>query len=93
MKNCNVWLYSGAWDEWRIDEIDMAVPLSPKQILKKRRAIYKHLSQKDIIIFPGQDSREFWQRAEDRNKNTAKLFSDLGLAKYGSMEAFKRYYF
>ena len=93
MKNCNVWLYSGAWDEWRIDEIDMAVPLSPKQILKKRRAIYKHLSQKDVIIFPGQDSREFWQRAEDRNKNTAKLFSDLGLAKYGSMEAFKRYYF
>ena len=93
MRNCYVWLYKGAWDEWRIDEIDMAVPLSPNQILKKRRAIYKHLSQKDVVIFPGNDKREFWQRAEDRNINTAKLFSELGLAKYGAMEAFKRYYF
>lgn len=93
MRNCYVWLYSGAWDEWKIDEIDMVVPLSPKQILKKRMAIYKHLSQKDVVIFPGQDKREFWQRAEDRNKNTAELFSELGLAKYGAMEAFKRYHF
>ena len=93
IRNCFVWLYKGAWDEWRIDEIDMAVPLSPNQILKKRRAIYKHLSQKDVVSFPGQDKREFWQRAEDRNKNTAELFSELGLAKYGAMEAFKRYYF
>lgn len=93
IRNCYVWLYSGAWNEWKTDEIDMAVPLSPSQIINKRKAIFKHQSQKDGIVFPGQDTREFWQRAEDRNKNTAKLFRKLGMAKYSAMEAFKKYNF
>ena len=71
----------------------MAVPLSPSQIINKRKAIFKHQSQKDGIVFPGEDTREFWQRAEDRNKNTAKLFRKLGMAKYSAMEAFKKYNF
>ena len=68
MKDCYVWLYRGAWQEWSIEDIDMAVPLSPEELLKKRRAIFKHQSQKDRPLFPGHDSREFWQRAEDRNQ-------------------------
>ena len=93
MKRCNVWLYRGAWKEWKTYDIDMAVPLSPDQILKKRRAIFKHKSQKDTVAYPGDDLREFWQRAEDRNKRTAKFYSNLGFAKYAAMEAFKRYRF
>jgi glucosamine-6-phosphate deaminase len=93
MKNCNVWLYRGAWKEWKTYDIDMAVPLSPDQILKKRRAIFKHRSQKDTVAYPGKDLREFWQRAEDRNKNTAEFYSNLGFAKYAAMEAFKKYRF
>ena len=93
MKDCYVWLYRGAWNEWKIYDIDMSVPLSPHQVLKKRRAIFKHQSQKDSVVFPGDDVREFWQRAEDRNKNTAELYSKLGFAKYGAMEGFKRYKF
>jgi len=71
----------------------MAVPMSPEQLLKKRKAIFKHQSQKDSALFPGTDSREFWQRAEDRNKGTAKLYDLLGLAEYEAIEAFKRYHF
>ena len=93
MKRCNVWLYRGAWKEWKTYDIDMAVPLSPDQILKKRRAIFKHKSQKDTVAYPGDDLREFWQRAEDRNKKTAEFYSNLGFAKYAAMEAFKRYRF
>ena len=93
MKDCYVWLYRGAWNEWKVYDIDMSVPLSPDQVLKKRRAIFKHQSQKDSVVFPGDDVREFWQRAEDRNKNTAELYSKLGFAKYGAMEGFKRYKF
>ena len=93
MKDCYVWLYRGAWNEWKVYDIEMAVPLSPEQVLKKRRAIFKHQSQKDGAVFPGDDVREFWQRAEERNSNTAKLFSNLGFAKYGAIEGFKRYYF
>ena len=70
MKDCYVWLYRGAWNEWKVYDIDMVVPLSPDQVLRKRRAIFKHQSQKDGVVFPGEDLREFWQRAEDRNKNT-----------------------
>ena len=92
-KEMYVWLYRGAWREWKISDIDMAVPLSPDQILKKRKAIFKHKSQKDGAIYPGNDIREFWQRAEDRNKKTAQDYSDLGLAKYAAIEGFKRYYF
>jgi len=91
MKDCYVWLYRGAWQEWSIEDIDMAVPLSPEELLKKRRAIFKHQSQKDRPLFPGHDSREFWQRAEDRNRHTAKVYDQLGLPEYEAMEAFKRY--
>jgi len=93
MKDCYVWLYRGAWNEWKVHDIDMTVPLSPDQVLRKRRAIFKHQSQKDGVVFPGEDLREFWQRAEDRNKNTAELYSKLGFAKYGAMEGFRRYKF
>lgn len=93
MKNCWVWLYRGAWHEWEIHEIDMVVPMSPDQVLKKRHAIFYHQSQKDGVMFQGNDSREFWIRVEDRNRLTANKFNKLGLADYAAMEAFKRYYF
>ena len=92
MKDCWVWLYRGAWQEWPIDEIDMAVPLSPDELLKKRKAIFKHQSQKDSALFPGNDPREFWVRAEERNKSTAVKYDQLGLAEYEAIEAFKRYF-
>ena len=93
LKECYVWLYRGAWHEWDIHEIEMAVPLSPDEVLKKRRAIFKHQSQKDSAVFPGNDMREFWQRAEDRNRETAEAYDRLGLAEYEAMEAFRRYRF
>jgi glucosamine-6-phosphate deaminase len=88
-----LWLYRGAWQEWDVHDIDMAVPISPDQLLKKRRAIFKHQSQKDRAMFPGNDAREFWQRSEDRNKNTARIYDELGLPEYEAIEAFKRYYY
>ncbi|MFH6958128.1 glucosamine-6-phosphate deaminase [Flavobacterium aquidurense] len=91
MDDCWLWLYRGAWHEWDIHEIDMAVPLSPSEVLLKRHAILYHQSQKDRVMFQGNDSREFWVRAEDRNKNTAILYDDLGLAEYEAIEAFKRF--
>lgn len=91
MKDCWLWLYRGAWHEWDIHEIDMAVPLSPDEVMLKRHAILYHQSQKDRVMFLGNDSREFWVRAEDRNKNTAILYDDLGLAEYEAIEAFKRF--
>lgn len=93
MAECWVWLYRGAWAEWEIHEIEMAVPMSPDQVLKKRYGIFKHQSQKDGVVFQGEDSREFWQRAEERNSATAKLYNDLGLAEYQAMEAFVRWHF
>jgi len=93
MNSCYVWLYRGAWQEWEIEEIDMAVPISPEELLKKRNAIFKHQSQKDSPVFPGKDKREFWQRAEDRNKATARVYDELGLTEYEAIEAFKRYLF
>jgi glucosamine-6-phosphate deaminase len=93
MNDCWVWLYRGAWAEWDIHEIEMAVPMSPDQVLKKRFGIWKHQSQKDGVVFQGSDSREFWQRAEERNKATAELYNKLGLAEYSAMEAFVRYKF
>jgi len=92
-KDIRVWLYRGAWDEFDIPEIDMTVPMSPDQVLKKRHAIFYHQSQKDIVLYRGDDIREFWMRAEERNKELAKKFDKLGLAEYEAMEAFKRYYF
>ncbi len=91
MKDCWVWLYRGAWAEWEISEIEMAVPMSPDQVIQKRLGIFKHQSQKDGVVFQGQDSREFWQRAEERNHATAVLYNDLGLAEYEAMEAFVRW--
>lgn len=93
MKDCWVWLYKGAWAEWDIDAIEMAVPMSPEQVLKKRYGIFKHQSQKDGVVFQGSDNREFWQRAEDRNSATAILYNKLGLAEYEAMEAFVRWEF
>ncbi|MEQ9459848.1 MAG: glucosamine-6-phosphate deaminase [Phycisphaeraceae bacterium] len=87
-KNCNLWLYRGAWQEWEPEHIEMAVPISPQELLRKRQAIFKHESQKDRALFPGSDPREFWQRAEDRNRGTAKLYDELGLAEYEAIEAF-----
>lgn len=91
MKQCDVWLYRGAWQEWGIDEIEMAVPLSPDEVQRKRIAIFKHESQKDRALFPGTDSREFWQRAEQRNKETAQRYDQLGLAEYEAIEGFVRW--
>ncbi len=93
MKDCYVWLYRGAWQEWDISEIEMAVPLSPEELLRKRRAVFKHQSQKDSALFPGNDKREFWVRAEDRNHATAAAYNQLGLAEYEAIEAFVRYRF
>jgi len=90
MKSCWVWLYKGAWAEWDIDQIEMAVPMSPDQVFKKRMGIFKHQSQKDGVVFQGDDSREFWQRAEERNRATASIYNALGLAEYEAMEAFVR---
>ncbi len=87
---CYIWLYRGAWMEWELDRVDMAVPLSPDEVLEKRHAIYRHLSQKDIVPFPGEDPREFWQRAEDRTQTTARHYDELGMAEYQAIEVFLR---
>jgi glucosamine-6-phosphate deaminase len=86
--DCEVWLYRGAWHEWGPHEIEMAVPLSPAEVDRKRTAIFKHQSQKDRALFPGPDMREFWKRAEDRNRDTAQLYDRLGLAEYEAIEGF-----
>lgn len=90
LADCHCWLYRGAWMEWEIGKVDMAVPLSPDELLKKRHAIYRHLSQKDIVPFPGDDTREFWQRAEERTQNTARLYDALGMPEYQAIEVFVR---
>lgn len=88
---CDVWLYRGAWQEWGPHQVEMAVPLSPQELMRKRNAIFKHESQKDRALFPGPDPREFWQRAEDRNRATAELYDSLGLAEYEAIEGFVRW--
>ncbi len=93
LKDCYVWLYRGAWQEWDISDIEMAVPIGPKDMTRKRNAIFKHQSQKDAAMFPGNDEREFWQRAEQRNKETADKYNALGMAEYEAMEGFVRYHF
>ncbi len=92
-KDCWLWMYRGAWDEFDIHEIEMAVPLSPQEVQKKRNAIFQHQSQKDHPVFPGDDMREFWKRAEERNRETANSYHQLGLANYEAMEAFVRWRF
>jgi glucosamine-6-phosphate deaminase len=91
IEDCNLWLYRGAWAEWDIWDIDMSIPMSPDQVLQKRNGIFIHQSQKDGVVFQGSDSREFWQRAEDRNAGTAELFDYLGLPQYAALEAFMRF--
>lgn len=91
LDDCKVWLYRGAWQEWDINEIEMAVPLSPEELTKKRKAIFKHQSQKDRPLFPGADEREFWQRSEERNRGTAQLYDALGFAEYEAIEGFVEY--
>ena len=93
MNECYVWLYRGAWHEWDVHEIEMAVPISPDELDKKRKAIFFHQSQKDGVLFQGEDHREFWQRSEARNRGTAKVYDNLGLPEYEAIEAFRRYRF
>jgi glucosamine-6-phosphate deaminase len=91
MKDCRIWLYRGAWQEWDVSEQEMAVPLSPEETYIKRMAIFKHQSQKDRPLFPGTDTREFWMRAEERNHATAVIFDKLGMAEYQAIELFVEY--
>jgi glucosamine-6-phosphate deaminase len=93
MKDCWLWLYRGAWQEWEIDKVEMCVPLSPDELQKKTKAIFKHQSQKDSALFPGTDAREFWERAQDRNRETARIYNLLGMAEYEAMEAFVRWHY
>ena len=93
ISDCWLWLYKGAWQEWNIEEIEMAIPMSPDQVMKKRFGIFIHQSQKDSVPFQGSDSREFWQRAEERNAATANLYADLGLTHYAAIEAFVRWHY
>ena len=93
ISDCWLWLYRGAWHEWPVEEIEMAVPLSPQELVRKRKAIFMHQSQKDTPPFAGNDPREFWQRAEERNKATADTYHALGFAEYEAMEAFRRWKF
>jgi glucosamine-6-phosphate deaminase len=92
MKDCRIWMYRGAWAEWEIENIEMAVPLSPEELRFKRNSILKHQSQMENAPFLGDDDRLFWQRAEDRNRATAQIYSDLGLASYEAIEAFVQYH-
>ena len=91
MKECRIWMYRGAWMEWEIDHIEMAVPISPEELRSKRNAILKHQSQMEGAPFLGNDERLFWQRSEERNKATADLYNRLGLAAYEAIEAFVQY--
>ena len=91
LKDCRIWMYRGAWAEWEIENIEMAVPLSPEELRAKRNSILKHQSQMESAPFLGNDERLFWQRSEDRNRGTASLYDHLGLACYEAMEAFVEY--
>jgi glucosamine-6-phosphate deaminase len=91
LAEAELWLYRGAWAEWPLDEIDLAVPLSPQEVLRRRRAIFRHETQKDQALFLGEDRREFWQRTDDRSRRLAQAYNALGLAEYEAIEAFRRY--
>jgi len=88
---CEIWLYNGAWDEWPIEDIDMAVPMTHAELMHKRQAIQKHQSQMENAPYKGADLRLFWQRSEDRNMRTAKALEGLGCPHYEAVEAFVRY--
>ena len=91
LREAELWLYRGAWAEWPLDEIDLAVPLSPQEVLRRRRAIFRHATQKDQALFLGEDRREYWQRTEDRSRRLAQSYNTLGLAEYEAIESFRRY--
>ena len=91
LSEAELWLYRGAWAEWPLDEVDLAVPLSPQEVLRRRRAIFRHETQKDQALFLGEDRREFWQRTEDRGRRLAQAYNALGLAEYEALEAFRRF--
>jgi glucosamine-6-phosphate deaminase len=91
-RHTEIWLYRGAWQEWEPEQIEMAVPISPIELLRKRNAVFKHQSQKDRAMFPGSDEREFWQRAEARNRATAEVYDQLGLAEYEAIEGFVQWH-
>lgn len=93
LEDCYLWLYRGAWQEWDIADMEMAVPIGPKDMERKKNAIFKHQSQKDSAMFPGNDEREFWQRAEQRNQETARKYNELGMAEYEAIEGFVRHHF
>jgi len=93
LKDCRVWMYRGAWAEWDVADIEMCVPMSPEELREKRNSILRHQSQMEGAPFLGNDDRLFWQRAEDRNRDTAKHYDELGLACYEAMEAFVEYKF
>ena len=93
VSDCRVWMYRGAWAEWDVADIEMCVPMSPEELREKRNAILRHQSQMESAPFMGNDERLFWQRAEDRNRDTARRYDDLGLACYEAMEAFVEYRF
>jgi glucosamine-6-phosphate deaminase len=93
LKDCRVWMYRGAWAEWDVADIEMCVPMSPEELREKRNAILRHQSQMEGAPFMGDDVRLFWQRAQDRNRETAKRYDELGLACYEAMEAFVEYKF
>ena len=93
LNDCRVWMYRGAWAEWEVADIEMCVPMSPEELREKRNAILRHQSQMESAPFLGNDERLFWQRAEDRNRDTAKRYDELGLACYEAMEAFVEYKF
>ncbi|MPN10391.1 hypothetical protein SDC9_157686 [bioreactor metagenome] len=93
LDECRVWMYRGAWAEWEIDHIEMAVPISPEQLRNKRNSILRHQSQMESAPYLGNDERLFWQRSEDRNRATAMLYQNLGLASYEAIEAFVEYKF
>ena len=90
-KDCRIWMYRGAWMEWEIDHIEMAVPISPEELRQKRNAILRHQSQMESAPFLGDDERLFWQRSEERNRATANMYDKLGLASYEAIEAFVEY--
>lgn len=92
LNDCRVWMYRGAWAEWPVEDIEMCVPMSPEELMHKRKSILKHSSQMESAPYLGNDSRLFWQRAEDRNRGTARLYDALGLASYEAMEAFREYH-
>ncbi len=92
LNDCRVWMYRGAWAEWPVEDIEMCVPMSPEELMHKRKSILKHSSQMESAPYLGNDSRLFWQRAEDRNRATSRLYDALGLASYEAMEAFKEYH-